>query len=249
MLSSSTQWLPEDQYASAAGENQFNPASDDSAIASDNLYYSAAADDPELLVAKPMRFFSHFTGCMELYADADTVKQYLDAHRGWFTRCAQPMEVEPIGENGYILTVGHYHSFGYEVEPKIGLDLLPQEQGVYRIQTIELPEQESQTYQVDFQAALQLIETPPDVNSDKRISSNELTRVEWHLDLGVSIQFPKFIYRLPLNLLQRTGDSLLTQIVRQVSQRLTTKVQADFHQTMGIEVPKSLAKRIKFIKH
>lgn len=245
MVSFSTQWLPEEQHASATEENQFNPAHD-SAIASD-LYY-AGAEDSALLTSNPMHFSSHFTGCMELYADAATVMRYLDAHRGWFTRCAQPMQVEPIGENGYILTVGRYHSFGYEVEPKIGLDLLPQEQGVYRIQTIPLPDQESQTYQVDFQATLQLIEAPVR-NSEHLISASEVTCIEWQLDLGVSIQFPKFVYRLPLNLLQRTGDRLLTQIVRQVSQRLTTKVQADFHQTLGITFPKSHGKRHKFSKH
>jgi hypothetical protein len=41
--------------------------------------------------------------------------------------------------------------------------------------------------------------------------------------------FPKFIRRLPQGLIQGTGDRVLAQIVRQVSRRLTAKVQDDFH--------------------
>ena len=176
-------------------------------------------------------FQSQFAGRMELHADPQQVAQYLDAHQGWFCRCAQPMKAEPLGENGYALSVGRYGSLGYELEPRIGLVLLPEEQGVYRIQTTSVPGCEAQNYQVDFQAALELVDstsldpapTPPP----------ELTRVEWHLNLGVTIQFPRFIYKLPQSLIQQTGDRLLRQIVRQVSQRLTTRVQDDFHTYLG----------------
>ncbi|MBW4551664.1 MAG: DUF1997 domain-containing protein [Aphanocapsa sp. GSE-SYN-MK-11-07L] len=185
------------------------------------------------------RFQSHFTGGMELYANVERVTDYLDAHRGWFCRCAQPMQVEPIGENGYVLTIGRFGSFGYEVEPKIGLDLLPQEAGVYRIQTITLPEQDSQGYQVDFQAAMHLVEQDLAANSEPaRLGIQHCTHVGWQLDLGVLIHFPRFIHRLPQALIQRTGDRLLSQIVKQVSNCLTAKVQDDFHATLGLSVPK-----------
>lgn len=186
----------------------------------------------------PFRFQSHFRGEMELLADAQQVADYLDAHRGWFCRCAHPMQVEPLGDSGYVLVVGRYGSFGYEVEPKIGLDLLPQNEGVYRIQTVTLPEQQSQGYEVDFQAAMHLI---PRELAKSKTGQNEppqSTHVEWHLDLGVLIQFPRFIHRLPKTLIQHTGDRLLSQIVKQVSHRLTAKVQDDFHKTIGITVPK-----------
>jgi Protein of unknown function (DUF1997) len=185
------------------------------------------------------RFQSHFRGGMELYADVQQVANYLDAHRGWFFRCAQPMQVEPIGENGYVLTIGQFGSFGYQVEPKIGLDLLPQDAGVYRIQTVTLPEQDSQGYQVDFQAAMHLVEQELAVDSElAELGIRHCTHVDWHLDLGVLIHFPRFIHRLPKTLVQHTGDRLLSQIVKQVSNRLTAKVQADFHATLGISVPK-----------
>jgi hypothetical protein len=42
---------------------------------------------------------------------------------------------------------------------------------------------------------------------------------------------------------QSTGDRLLSQVVRQVSRRLTHKVQEDFHSSLGIPMPKKLKKR------
>lgn len=178
-------------------------------------------------------FHSHFLGSMELHADPQTVAQYLNTHQGWFCRCAHPMEVTPIGEQGYLLTIGRYGSFGFEVEPKIGLHLLPpDEQGVYRIETIPGVTPEDQGYQVDFRAALQLVDSDSKAPSQVKAQSQPLTHVEWTLDLDVALLFPKFIRRLPHALIQGTGDRLLTQIVRQVSRRLTAKVQDDFHASL-----------------
>jgi hypothetical protein len=175
-----------------------------------------------------MHFRSHFLGAMELNGDPVTVARYLDEHQGWFCRCAHPMAVELIAEHGYLLTVGRYGSFGFEIEPKIGLHLLPpDEQGVYRIETIPGTSDE-QGYKVDFQAALELVERSVDAEASPQSS----THVEWTLDLSVALMFPKFIRRLPQGLIQGTGDRLLTQIVRQVSRRLTAKVQDDFHASL-----------------
>ena len=184
--------------------------------------------------SEPSWFHGSFASCMEMYADAKTVATYLDRHREWFPRCAHPMQSESVGENGYALTIGRFGSFGYEVEPKIGLDLLPQDQGIYRIQTIPVPGYEPAGYDVDFQAALQLIEVEPNAAP----LPGKITQVEWELDLKVVIQFPRFIHALPKSLVQSTGDRLLNQIVRQVSRRLTHKVQQDFHNTVGIPFPK-----------
>ncbi|WP_416675051.1 DUF1997 domain-containing protein [Egbenema bharatensis] len=185
-------------------------------------------------VGEPSCFHGHFTSCMEMYANAKTVADYLDAHRTWFPRCAQPMSTEPIGETGYGVTIGRFGSFGYEVEPKVGLDLLPQEQGVYRIQTVPVPGYHPQGYDVDFRAALELVE----IDANASGLPDRITHVEWELNLEVMIHFPRFIQALPKQLVQTTGDRLLNQIVRQVSRRLTHKVQQDFHQTAGIPFPK-----------
>jgi hypothetical protein len=179
---------------------------------------------------QPFCFGYRFTDTMLMGADVMTVGKYLDAHQGWFTRCAHPMTAKPIGQNGYDLTIGKFESFGYFVEPKIGLELLPQESAVYRIRTVDIPDYTPLGYDVSFNAEMRLVET---VDGD-RLS----TKVDWDLDLQVYIQFPKFIYKLPTKMIQGTGDKVLKQIVSRVSRQLTRKVQEDFHGTLGVAIPK-----------
>lgn len=184
----------------------------------------------ELDLDQETKFSCTFSDCMELTAPAPVVAEYLNNHSEWFSRCAQPMKVQPLGENGYELTIGRFGSFGYEVEPKIGLELLPPEEGVYQINTIPVPDYEPLGYDVDYRASLQLVES----ETAEIPAQSTTTKVEWQLYLTVYVQFPKFINRLPKSLIQNTGDRLLNQIVRQVSRRLTRKVQDNFHQSLGV---------------
>jgi hypothetical protein len=188
---------------------------------------------------EPTYFHGYYTSHMEMYADAQTVAHYMDNHREWFYCCAHPMKAEPLNENGYTLTIGKFGAFGYEVEPKIGLDLLPQDHGVYRIETIPIANDETPGYEVDFQAAMLLIEAE---NSTAQ-PSVKMTQVQWELNLDVAIYFPRFIQALPKSLVQSTGDRLLNQIIRQVSRRLTQKVQENFYQSLGISVPAKTRKK------
>ncbi|PSB27915.1 hypothetical protein C7B82_15745 [Stenomitos frigidus ULC18] len=208
-------------------------------------------EDSDQNLLEPTQFRSHFVDCMEMSADLPTVAAYLDAHSVWFHNCAQPMVVEPLGDNGYALVIGRFGSYGYQIEPKIGLHLLPQDHGVYRIETIAIPGYVMPGYDVDFRAAMTLVEAGAESASSlldrPGTPSAKTTRVEWQLDLTVSIQFPRFIHALPKSLVQNTGDRLLRQIVRQVSNRLTRKVLEDFHQTHGLPLPKP-AKRWFFQK-
>lgn len=179
-------------------------------------------------VATLTKFSGHYQDFMEMPAPADKVAEYLNAHASWFCRCAEPMKVQSLGENGYALVIGRFGAFGYDVEPKIGLELLPPEDSIYRIRTIPIPDYQPPGYDVDYRASLQLIE------NDASTSIGEVTRVEWELDLMVYLHFPRFIQRLPKSIIQSTGDRLLNQIVRQVSRRLTRKVQEDFHKSLEI---------------
>lgn len=181
----------------------------------------------EVDLQEETKFNGTFSDCMELSAPSVTVAQYLNNHSEWFSRCAQPMKVKPLGENGYEITIGRFGALGYDVEPKIGLELLPPEEGIYRIRTIPIPDYQPPGYDVDYRASLQLVE-------ENTSAETPTTRVEWELYLNVYVEFPKFIKRLPKSLIQTTGDRLLNQIVRQVSRRLTRKVQDDFHQSLGI---------------
>jgi hypothetical protein len=175
-------------------------------------------------------YASQFADVMEMRAPASQVAAYLDRHEGWFRRCAAPMEVESLGANGYRITLGRFGNFGFEVEPTIALELLPQSAGIYRILTVP-PEGESRglerLYDVDFNAALSLDEA----------AESEVTLVRWQLDLNVWIRLPGVITLLPDQLVQTSGDHLLRQIVRQISCRLTWKVQEDFHASHGLDCP------------
>ncbi len=174
-------------------------------------------------------YASSFSDLMEMRAPVDVVGRYLDHHEGWFRRCASPMTVRPLGPHGYALTLGRFGNFGFEVEPTIGLELLPQAEGVYRIVTVPSDQPETaldSLYDVEFNAALRL-EALEDAH----------TEVRWDLDLSVWIQLPGVLTLLPDGLVQSSGDHLLRQIVRQISRRLTWKVQEDFHASHGLECP------------
>lgn len=200
------------------------------------------SEDATQLVNDPVQFFSQYVDSMEMYADIGTVSRYLDVHHEWFRRCAHPMKAEAIGENSYALVIGKFGSFGYEVEPKIGLDLLPQSEGIYRIETVPVPDYTPAGYDVDFRAAMELLEmAPPQLLGGSAAEGglpDKITRVQWQLDLTVLLQFPRFIHALPKALIQSTGDRVLNQVVRQVSARLTRKVLDDFHTSHNITVPK-----------
>jgi len=182
----------------------------------------------------PFHFCNQYQGVMTMYSDAETVKAYLDSHQGWFVRCAKPMQAEPIGENSYALTIGQFGALGFQVEPKLGVELLPEKEGIYRMETVPLETSDMHFYSVDYQAELQLIE---DANTHSSDLSLPITAVEWTLDLGVMIHFPRFIDRFSKPIIQKTGDRLLNQIVRQVSRRLTYKVQVDFHTRYDLPLP------------
>ncbi|MFM7733992.1 MAG: DUF1997 domain-containing protein [Cyanobium sp.] len=189
------------------------------------------------------RYESRFADLMEMRAPAPVVARYLDQHEGWFQRCAAPMTVTPLGCDGYVLTLGRFGNFGFEVEPTIGLELLPQDEGVYRILTAPVPEPDAALaglYDVEFNASLRLDEAGA---AEAELSHEEVddlmahTLVRWDLDLQVWIRLPGMISLLPESLVQTSGDRLLRQIVRQISRRLTWKVQEDFHASHGIPCP------------
>jgi hypothetical protein len=208
---------------------------------------SPNVEDVTQVVNEPTKFYSQFVDCMDMYADRDTVSRYLDVHHEWFGRCAHPMTAESIGENSYALIIGRYGSFGFEVEPRIGLNLLPQDKGVYRIETVPVPDYTPAGYEVSFRAAMELLELPVEpghgaersvAQADSSLPSGTITRVQWQLDLTVLIQFPRFIQALPRPLIQSTGDRVLQQVIRQVSGQLTRKVLEDFHSTHNLPIPK-----------
>lgn len=176
-------------------------------------------------------FEGRYAGQMDMAADLASVGQYLNGHRGWFPRCARPMQVTPISDHGYALVVGHFSVLGYEVEPQVGLYLSPLDHGIYRIDTMPIPDYTPPGYDVNFQSVLTLHEG--------QTQGSPLTQVDWTLTLTVGIHKPRFLNALPQPLVKASGDKLLNQVVRQVSKRLTRKVQEDFHHTHHLPLPDS----------
>jgi len=197
------------------------------------------------IIDEVRHFHNHYIGNMDLLADKQTVMTYLDAHQGWFRRCAHPFKADPIGETGYAMGIGKVGALGFKVDARVGLDLLPPDENcVYRIVTIPIPEQEPQGYEVDFQAEMRLEEKTLELRAEERVGDNPLiTSITWDLQLTVSLHFPPFIRKLSKDMIQKTGDSVLGFIVQQVSKSLTAKVQDDFHKTHEIKVPKQVKLR------
>ena len=107
------------------------------------------------------RYASTFADLMEMRAPRGVVGGYLDRHEGWFRRCAAPMRVTALAQNGYVLTLGRFGNFGFEVEPTIALELLPQAEGIYRIITVPSDAVDPALqglYDVEFNASLSLDE-------------------------------------------------------------------------------------------
>lgn len=211
----------------------------------DNLVDEDEQGDPSAEpIPKPSEgysnaFFNHYVGHMDLLADQQTVMKYLDAHQGWFRRCANPFKADPIGETGYAMGVGKVGAIGFQVDARVGLNLLPpDENSVYRITTIPIPDQPPQGYDVDFQAEMRLQEQPLEFAENP-----VMTSIQWDLRLTVSLQFPAFIQKISRDMLQKTGDSVLGFVVQKVSKSLTAKVQDDFHKTHNIKVPKQIKLR------
>lgn len=208
---------------------------------------TSATETEETITSKAVHFQTHFEGSMEMYSDGETVAQYLQAHEGWFCRCAQPMTVEPLGENGYVLTVGRFGALGFDVEPKMAVVLEPPQNGQYFMHTVPLPDPTCLGYEVDYQAVMELQEIPRSQAGEglekvyRKQGITELpdvvTKVQWQLHMDVAVYFPKYIYKLPMALICKTGDRLLAEIIRQVSPRLTYKVQQDFHEGMQLPLP------------
>lgn len=206
---------------------------------------------------KPFLFQGNFVGYMDMYSDVETVANYLDDHKNWFARCAHPMKVEPLGDNGYTLIVGNFSAMGQEVEPKVALVFQPAQNRVYNMHTVPVPNYEYPGYEVQYDAAMELQELTPKeilgasitkVFYDKKSVPSMMTRINWQLNLVVTVEIPLLITKLPVSLIQKAGDRLLSQIVRQISPRLTYKVQKDFHSRWELPIPPKTGRKLQQVK-
>ena len=121
------------------------------------------------------------------------------------------------------------------------------------MQTIPIPDYEAPGYDVNYQASMELtqiatedrVDSKEGLFSRKQTIPSQITEVNWTLDLSVGVEFPQFISKLSSSLIQATGDRLLGQIVRQVSPRLTYKVQQDFHASHQLPLPPKSSRELR----
>lgn len=214
-------------------------------------------EDLDILDREPISFNTNFQGIMEMYSDAETITNYLNDHQGWFVRCAAPMKAEPFGENGYTLIIGHYGAFGYEVDPQMSVILEPSQDQNYVMYSVTNPAFNHPGYEVNYRSEMDI--KPININQaatgiEKAFQQanftslpEQITRINWQLNLEVRVRFPDFIYRLPTNIITKTGDRLLTQIIKQVSPRLSYKVQKDFHTRFNLPIPPKTARTCEIV--
>jgi hypothetical protein len=135
--------------------------------------------------------------------------------------------------------------------------LEPPKDRIYDMYSIPVPDYTPPGYEVDYQSSMQLSEIPvhetypglkETYKKHKRTDLPKIiTQVKWQLHLYVSVEFPKFIQKIPLNLIQKTGDRVLAEIIKQVSPRLTYKVQKDFHDRFELPLPAKIGRRFQRI--
>jgi len=207
-------------------------------------FYLNTTEIDTLETSKITWFKIKYSDCMELYVDVETVAKHFASHRNWFCQCAHPMKVKPLGENGYDLLIGKFGSFGYQVEARVGLELLPPDSaGIYKIKNIKVPNYTPPGYEIKFQSEMKLVELATEqFCSQKEIQKlglpHVITGAKWDLDLTVGVKFPEFIQKMSPALIEKTGNNLLLKIVRQVSRCLSHKTQIDFHTTYNLPFPK-----------
>lgn len=215
-------------------------------------------EDLGIVNREPVCFKTCLEGMMDMYSHRENVAYYLNDHGGWFVRCASPMKAEPFGQNGYTLTIGNYASLGYKVQPKMSVVFDAYQHNSYLMYSVNNPEFNNETYEIDYKSIMtieeyQSLEVVPNIHKLYQQHGIDdipeiITRINWKLDLEVKVKFPQFIYKLPNSLITKTGDRLLEQIVKQISPRLSYKVQKDFHSRFNIPIPPKSGRTCQVVK-
>lgn len=185
---------------------------------------------------------------MGLCAPAAMAAAYLDAHSDWLAPCVQPMRAEPLGAQGYLLTIGRFDAFGYRVEPQMAVVFESPQVGLYQFYNVPLTDQPPEPlYKIHYQAAMQLQETNAAAvawGASNRVIAPIVTRVDWYLNLTVTWQLPRLMAHVPRDWTQNLGETGLAQILQQMTPRLTQAVQQDFHQRHALLMPPRTSRRM-----
>ncbi|WP_408648793.1 protein kinase domain-containing protein [Tumidithrix elongata] len=189
-------------------------------------YATSSHQEPTVSGSKasfPYTFRNYSSGTILLKGDMESVSKYIENHPQWLPQCILPLKARAIGANAYSLNIGKIGALGYEIDPTVNLYMTQDGRSNYQIKTQPIPAKDPNGYEVSFHSKIKLVEHPT------RKPKNKTTRIEWDLTLIAKLDFPMFVMILPTSLVQRTGDAILNQVVKQVSDSFSEKISQDFH--------------------
>ncbi len=181
----------------------------------------------ETLDKSSVRILAGRQGRVDLQTDRFTLAHYLHHHAEWIERCFKPLKVFPLSPETYKLQFFRIGGLGFELEPCFGIKIWPEQNSVFRLSSIELPEEEGLPYSVDCLSYFRLEELDPEPLQEP------LTRVHWDLKLDIWMQLPGFLQALPYSLVYRVGARVVNQVTRSMSDRLTHNVCTDFYRSVN----------------
>ena len=195
---------------------------------------SSPTQAKETLDRSSVRILAGRQGRVDLETDQDTLAHYLHDHSEWIERCFKPLKVLPLSPETYKLQFFRIGGLGFELEPCFGVRIWPEQNNVFWLSSIDLPEEEGLPYTVDCLSYFRLEELDPAQHQDRKYRPAEaLTRVHWDLKLDIWMQLPGFLQALPYAFVYRVGTWVVHQVTRSMSDRLTHNVCTDFYRSVG----------------
>lgn len=180
----------------------------------------------ETIDKRSVRILAGRQGRVDLETDRLTLAHYLHDHAEWIERCFKPLKVFPLSPETYKLQFFRIGGLGFELEPCFGVKIWPEQDSVFWLSSIDLPEEEGLPYSVDCLSYFRLEELDLDSHH------GPLTRVHWDLKLDIWMQLPGFLQALPYPLVYRVGARVVNQVTRSMSDRLTHNVCTDFYRSV-----------------
>ena len=77
------------------------------------------------------RYISRFFDSMWMFLPAETVAHHLDHQRVWFQPHEAHMTARAMDDQSYVLTLGQFRNFSFEIEPTTALKLLAQKNNIF----------------------------------------------------------------------------------------------------------------------
>ncbi|MEO1133639.1 MAG: DUF1997 domain-containing protein [Cyanobacteria bacterium J06639_1] len=167
-----------------------------------------------------VRLLVNQSGWVEMDTEREPLAVYLRQHPKWVARCFKPLKVEQLCDRTYRLQFFRMGGLGFNLEPCFGIEILPDEDYLFALNSIELPTDEGLPYHVDCYSSFLLEERQP--------GETIQTRVNWELKLDIQMQLPGFLLALPRKQVLAVGQGVVNQVARSMCKRLTRNICTDY---------------------